>query len=91
MFLWLTKDSGEKQRLWVIDQLTSLCRNKALPKDDVWVWHILEFLLVFGFFEVKRRDKKSKVPAVSWSDSVQKGLVLTLSLAPREPHLICVQ
>jgi hypothetical protein len=48
-----------------LDQLLALCRNNSVPKEDEWVSTVLEFLLLHGFFNVKKADKKGSLSAVS--------------------------
>lgn len=55
----------QDRRHWALDQLLALCRNNSVPKGDDWVSSVLEFLLVHGFFNTKKADKKSNIVAVS--------------------------
>ncbi|OCF44480.1 DNA polymerase phi subunit [Kwoniella heveanensis CBS 569] len=54
----------EERRLWALDQLLALCRNGSVPKDDAWISSLIDFLLVHGFFLVRKADKKSKIGAL---------------------------
>jgi DNA polymerase phi len=54
----------QDRRHWALDQLLALCRNNSIPKGDDWVSSVLEFLLVHGFFNTKKADKKSNIVAV---------------------------
>jgi len=56
----------EDRRTWALDQMIALTRNGAVPKTDEWVSRVLDFLLVHGFFIVRKADKKSKIQAVSF-------------------------
>ena len=58
----------EDRRLWALDQLLALCKNGSLPKEDSWIASVLEFLLVHGFFVIRKVDKKCSVSAVSLTD-----------------------
>jgi len=55
----------QDRRHWALDQLLALCRNNSVPKGDDWVSSVLEFLMVHGFFNTKKADKKSNIVAVS--------------------------
>lgn len=55
----------EDRRVWALDQMLALVRNGAVPKTDEWVSRVLDFLLVHGFFIIRKADKKSKIQAVS--------------------------
>ncbi|WVR03854.1 hypothetical protein IAU60_000851 [Kwoniella sp. DSM 27419] len=59
-------DSGrvDERRTWALDQILALCRNGSVPKDDAWIASILDFLLVHGFFLVRKADKKSPIAAL---------------------------
>jgi hypothetical protein len=63
----------EDRRQWALDQTLALCRNASVPKEDSWISSVLDFLLVHGFFVIRKLDKKSPIGAVSaerseWSD-----------------------
>ncbi|EJD46060.1 hypothetical protein AURDEDRAFT_63592 [Auricularia subglabra TFB-10046 SS5] len=70
--------SIEFKRLWIIDQLAILVRNGAVPKDDACVKTILDFFVVHGFFELKKKSAKSSiaclchVPEPPFSDELRK-------------------
>jgi DNA polymerase phi len=55
----------DERRSWALDQLLGLCRNTSVPKKDSWVQSTLDFLLVHGFFIIRKVDKKSQISAVS--------------------------
>ena len=38
------------RRAWIIDQLSALVRNGAVPKSDAWIQTILDWLAVHGPF-----------------------------------------
>ncbi|ORY24385.1 DNA polymerase phi-domain-containing protein [Naematelia encephala] len=61
----------EERRSWALDQLLALCRNGSVPRDDSWIASVLDFLLVHGFFVLRKADKKSPMTV--------------LHLAPRPP------
>ena len=54
----------EERRQWAIDQLHALCRNASVPKEDNWISTVLDFLLVHGFFQIRKPSKKSGFVAV---------------------------
>ena len=49
------------QRAWAFDQMLSLVRNTAIPKDDTLISDILEFFIAHGYFIVKQAIKKNTV------------------------------
>ena len=55
----------DDRRLWALDQLSALCRNGTLPRTEEGIKSILDFLLVHGFFVVRKVDMKSDVVAVN--------------------------
>ncbi|KAJ7905348.1 hypothetical protein B0H14DRAFT_2659931 [Mycena olivaceomarginata] len=66
------------RRAWVVDQLSALIRNGAVPKDDDWIMSILNWLVVNGLFVVKKKSEKSpflalhKIPSPPFSDSLRE-------------------
>jgi len=54
------------RRAWVIDQFGSLIRNGKIPKEDGWVFAILNWLVVQGLFIVKKKSSKSSIIPVSF-------------------------
>ncbi|KZV92838.1 hypothetical protein EXIGLDRAFT_613837 [Exidia glandulosa HHB12029] len=56
--------SGESdataKRTWILDQLSALIRNGAVPKDDDCVKTVLDFFVLHGFFVVKKKEKAAK-------------------------------
>ncbi|KAJ6455722.1 DNA polymerase phi-domain-containing protein [Mycena sanguinolenta] len=66
------------RRAWIIDQLSALIRNGALPKDDDWIMSVLNWLALNGLFVVKKKSEKSpflglhKVPSPPFSDSLRQ-------------------
>ncbi|WVQ94762.1 hypothetical protein IAU59_001843 [Kwoniella sp. CBS 9459] len=54
----------EERRSWALDQLLALCRNGSVPKDDAWISSLVDFLLVHGFFLIRKADKKSSISAL---------------------------
>lgn len=55
----------EDRRQWALDQTLALCRNASVPKEDSWISSVLDFLLVHGFFVIRKLDKQSPIGAVS--------------------------
>ena len=55
------------RRAWVIDQLSALIRNGAIPKSDAWIQTILDWLAVYGLFIIARKSEKAAITAVSSS------------------------
>lgn len=47
----------ESRRKWAFDQLLTLVRNNAIPKDDECITDVLGFFAVHGFFAIKKVDK----------------------------------
>ncbi|KAJ6630633.1 DNA polymerase phi-domain-containing protein [Mycena sp. CBHHK59/15] len=66
------------RRAWIIDQLSALIRNGAVPKDDQWIMSILDWLTVNGLFIVKKKSEKSSflglhtIPNPPFSDSLRQ-------------------
>ncbi|WWC87837.1 uncharacterized protein L201_002731 [Kwoniella dendrophila CBS 6074] len=54
----------DERRLWALDQLLALFRNGSVPKDDEWISSVIDFLLVHGFFLIRKADKKSPITAL---------------------------
>ncbi|WWC60265.1 uncharacterized protein I303_102832 [Kwoniella dejecticola CBS 10117] len=54
----------DERRIWALDQLLALSRNGSVPKDDEWITSVIEFLLVHGFFLIRKADKKSSINAL---------------------------
>ncbi|KAK4686071.1 DNA polymerase phi, partial [Tremellales sp. Uapishka_1] len=54
----------EERRIWALDQLLALCRNGSIPKEDAWISSLLDFLLVHGFFIIRKVNKKSNITAL---------------------------
>ncbi|GAA5868932.1 hypothetical protein JCM3774_006794 [Rhodotorula dairenensis] len=48
------------QRTWAFDQLLTVVRSGAVPKDDELIASLLEFLAVVGWFEVTNPGSASK-------------------------------
>ncbi|OCH90301.1 hypothetical protein OBBRIDRAFT_887807 [Obba rivulosa] len=67
------------RRAWVIDQLTALVRNGAIPKDDTWIRSILDWFVLHGLFIAKKKSEKSpiaalrSVPTPAFSDELRKS------------------
>ncbi|WFD42526.1 DNA-directed DNA polymerase [Malassezia psittaci] len=40
------------QRQWAADQMLALVRSNLIPKSDEWLYDVVTFLTVFGYFEV---------------------------------------
>ncbi|KAJ7694223.1 DNA polymerase phi-domain-containing protein [Mycena rosella] len=66
------------RRAWIIDQLSALIRNGAVPKDDDWIMSILDWLVLNGLFVIKKKSEKSpflglhKIPSPPFSDSLRQ-------------------
>jgi len=43
---------GERQRLWVVNHLQVLLKNRKLPKTGDWCLSILKFLIVHAFYTI---------------------------------------
>jgi hypothetical protein len=59
------------RRAWIIEQLTALIRNGAIPKTDSWILRILDWLIVHGLFVIKMKSDQSTIEAVSPNFCVQ--------------------
>lgn len=53
------------RRAWIIDQLSALVRNGAVPKSDAWIQTILDWLAVHGLFVIVAKKKTDKGAAVA--------------------------
>ncbi|KAI5899852.1 uncharacterized protein SCHCODRAFT_02525003 [Schizophyllum commune H4-8] len=66
-------------RAWIIEQLASLIRNGAIPKDERWIQTILDWFTVHGLFTVKKKSEKSPflalhtAPNPPFSDALRKS------------------
>ncbi|KAF8626266.1 hypothetical protein AX15_004941 [Amanita polypyramis BW_CC] len=49
----------KSRRTWVIDQLAALIRNPSVPKSDKWIKSVLDWLTVYGLFDVRKKSSKS--------------------------------
>ncbi|KAG6841689.1 hypothetical protein C0991_008327 [Blastosporella zonata] len=47
------------RRSWIIDQLGALIRSGSMPKSDDWVQSILDWLVIHGLFNIKKKSEKS--------------------------------
>ncbi|KAJ7273570.1 DNA polymerase phi-domain-containing protein [Mycena haematopus] len=66
------------RRTWIIDQLSALIRNGAVPKDDDWIMSILNWLALNGLFIIKKKSEKSPflglhtIPSPPLSDALRQ-------------------
>ncbi|KAJ7083833.1 DNA polymerase phi-domain-containing protein [Mycena crocata] len=66
------------RRSWIIDQLSALIRNGAVPKEDDWIMSILDWLTLNGLFVIKKKSEKSpflglhRIPSPQLSDSLRQ-------------------
>ncbi|KAL1735154.1 DNA polymerase phi-domain-containing protein, partial [Schizophyllum commune] len=66
-------------RAWIIEQLASLIRNGAIPKDEQWIQTILDWFTVHGLFTIKKKTEKSPflalhtTPNPPFSDALRKN------------------
>ncbi|KAJ7098057.1 DNA polymerase phi-domain-containing protein [Mycena belliarum] len=66
------------RRAWIIDQLSALIRNGAVPKDDDWIMTILDWLALNGLFVLKKKSEKSpflglnRIPSPQFSDALRQ-------------------
>ncbi|KAN0066282.1 DNA-directed DNA polymerase [Thecaphora frezii] len=64
------------QRKWALDQVLSIVRNTAVPKDDTCIQSILELLIAHGYFAMKQPYKKgallSVLPEVKLTDEFRQ-------------------
>lgn len=69
------------RRAWIIEQLATLIRNGAIPKDDQWIKNILDWFIVHGLFVIKKRSEKSPFLAVRrWPSADACNQLLTCYL-----------
>ncbi|KAI0713431.1 DNA polymerase phi-domain-containing protein [Earliella scabrosa] len=67
------------RRAWVIEQLSALVRNGAVPKSDAWIQTILDWLAVHGLFIIAKKSEKStisalrSVPTPAFSEELRKN------------------
>ncbi|EPQ58607.1 hypothetical protein GLOTRDRAFT_35678 [Gloeophyllum trabeum ATCC 11539] len=67
------------RRAWVVEQLSALVRNGAVPKQDDWLNTVLEWLAIHGLFEIKKKTDKTsyralhKVPSPPLSEDLRKS------------------
>ncbi|KZT44208.1 hypothetical protein SISSUDRAFT_1057190 [Sistotremastrum suecicum HHB10207 ss-3] len=59
----------ESTRVWVVEQLSALVRNGTIPKSEVWLHRVLEFLGLHAFFEIKKLPSKPTSPAIRALDT----------------------
>lgn len=78
LFIRSESQSDDAKRLWAVDQLTSLVRNGAIPREDKWILSVLEFFVIHGFFSVVKKNPKSSLQAVSISDFSKSAGVLNV-------------
>ncbi|KAL1748073.1 DNA polymerase phi-domain-containing protein [Schizophyllum fasciatum] len=75
-------------RAWIIEQLASLIRNGAIPKDERWIQTILDWFTVHGLFTIKKKSEKSPFLALHTSPSAPFSDALRRSC--RERLLACI-
>ncbi|KAI0747681.1 DNA polymerase phi-domain-containing protein [Daedaleopsis nitida] len=67
------------RRAWIIDQLSALVRNGAIPKSDAWIQTILDWLVVHGLFIIAKKSDKAavaalrSVPSPAFSEELRKN------------------
>jgi DNA polymerase phi len=64
----------------VVDQLAALIRNGAVPKDDEWVGSVVDWLVIHGLFEVKKKSKDSPYQAVGETYTYRSPSLIRVSL-----------
>ncbi|KAG8909871.1 DNA-directed DNA polymerase, partial [Tulasnella sp. 417] len=57
----LDASTSAGRRKWAIDQLSGIVRSGDIPRSDGWISAALHFLLVHGFFLVKKKNKDSDI------------------------------
>ncbi|KAI8988871.1 DNA polymerase phi-domain-containing protein [Pilobolus umbonatus] len=48
-------------REWALNQMTLLITNPKIPKEEEWVSELVNFIMTYCFFDVKKTDKSSSV------------------------------
>ncbi|RDX52694.1 hypothetical protein OH76DRAFT_1399938 [Lentinus brumalis] len=67
------------RRAWIIDQLSALIRNGAVPKSDAWIQTILDWFTVHGLFIIAKKSEKGaiaalrSVPSPAFSEELRKN------------------
>ncbi|KAF8652685.1 hypothetical protein AX16_004190 [Volvariella volvacea WC 439] len=52
------------RRAWIIEQFAALFRNGSIPKEDGWIKTVLDWLIVHGLFQIKKKSSKSPFKAL---------------------------
>ncbi|KAG2223120.1 hypothetical protein INT45_005676 [Circinella minor] len=50
---------ADQPRAWVLKQLTFLVKNNAIPKEENWLLSLVQFLMVYAFFDIKKSSTSS--------------------------------
>lgn len=84
-----TDNAGlEERRQWALTQIYGLFKNHKVPKSDAVIANTLDFLLVHGFFIVRKTDKKS--PVVALRSAPKPALSETTAAATRSKFFSCL-
>ncbi|KAG0178693.1 DNA-directed DNA polymerase [Apophysomyces sp. BC1034] len=69
---------SDSRREWALNQMTLLITNTKIPKEEEWVASLVQFLMVYAFFDCKTNATKGsffknfRKPSPALSESVQK-------------------
>jgi DNA polymerase phi len=78
----------EERRQWALTQIYGLYKNHKVPKSDAVIASTLDFLLVHGFFIVRKTDKKSAISALH--SAPKPALSETTAAATRSKFFSCL-
>jgi DNA polymerase phi len=70
----------DARRSWIIEQFVALIRKGITPKGDEWVQVILDWFIVHGIFNIKKRSQKSLISAVCLQKLLYQGLESQLGI-----------
>ena len=63
---------ADQPRAWVLKQLTFLVKNNAVPKEESWLLSLVQFLMVYAFFDIKKSSSNKKSPTTAYFEEYHK-------------------
>ncbi|KAI8145824.1 DNA polymerase phi-domain-containing protein [Fennellomyces sp. T-0311] len=69
---------AEAPRAWILKQMTFLVKNNAIPKEEDWLLSLVQFVMVYAFFDIKKSATGASSfesyhkPAVPLSEKTQE-------------------